>query len=210
MRLSPITELDDDAAALRDRILGPQADPPPPFLMWAHNLGIGQLIEDLGAYCRDRARFPRKLRILSMMVAARYHDSASCWNAHIEEAIELGLPRECMDRLARRQEPGFIAEDERVFFAFARELVEEHFVSERTYAEALALFGEPALLDIVGCVGSFTISSWALNAFQVPIRDDLGEPFPDVAGFAPARPERLDPAQAGSEPGSEPAGSEPA
>ncbi|MFJ4617002.1 carboxymuconolactone decarboxylase family protein [Streptomyces sp. NPDC088812] len=144
---------------------------------------LAHWVENLGAYCRNRSRFPQRLRELSVLIAARHFDSQAAWNAHIQQAVEEGVPAECLDRLARGEDPAFEAEDERVFHAFAHEMLHDHFVTDETCAAALALFGEDGVLDLIGCVGSFSMSAMMLNTFHVPIRPHLPRPFPDVDGF---------------------------
>jgi hypothetical protein len=66
-----------------------------------------------------------------------------------------GVPAECLDRLARTEDPRFKAEDERIFFQFAHEMLQEHFVSPATFTGALKLFGEDGVLDLIGSIGGF-------------------------------------------------------
>ncbi|MFI6551108.1 carboxymuconolactone decarboxylase family protein [Streptomyces prunicolor] len=184
MRLTPLTTLTPEQTELLETIVGPGVEePPPPFLVWARNMELAHWVENLGAYCRNESRFPQRLRELSVLIVGRHFDSQSAWNAHYEQAIAEGVPAECLDRLARGEDPGFKAEDERLFHAFAHEMLEDHFVSEETYGAALALFGEDGLLDLIGCVGSFSMSAMMLNTFQVPLRDHLPRPFAEIDGF---------------------------
>jgi 4-carboxymuconolactone decarboxylase len=184
MRLTPLTELSPEQTTLLETIVGPGAsEPPPPFLVWARNMELAQWVEGLGAYCRNESRHPQRLRELSVLICARHFDSQSAWNAHYEQALAEGVPPECLARLARGEDPGFKAEDERVFHAFAHEMLYDHFVSEATYAEAVALFGENGVLDLIGCIGSFSMSAMMLNIFHVPLRDYLPRPFAEVDGF---------------------------
>lgn len=183
MRLTPLTDLTPEQNALLETIVGPGVEPPPPFLAWARNMELAHWVENLGAYCRNESRFPQRLRELSVLIVGRHFDSQSAWNAHYEQAVAEGVPAECLDRLARGENPEFKAEDERLFHAFAHEMLEEHFVSAETYAAALALFGEDGLLDLIGCVGSFSMSAMMLNAFQIPLREYLPRPFAEIDGF---------------------------
>lgn len=186
MRLPELGELTPRQIEILETTLGLKPDDrlPPPFLVWARDPGLAYWVEGLGAYCRNQSKHPQRLRELSVLIAARHFESQSAWNAHYEAAIEHGVPAECLDRLARDEDPDFTAQDERVFYAFAHEMLDEHFVSDATYAEALELFGEDGLLDLIGCIGSFSMSAMMLNAVQLPLRPELGRPFPGVDGFA--------------------------
>ncbi|MFF4253839.1 carboxymuconolactone decarboxylase family protein [Streptomyces sp. NPDC001663] len=184
MRLTPLTSLTPEQKELLTAIVGPRVEePPPPFLAWARNMELAHWVEHLGRYCRNESRFPQRLRELSVLIAGRHFDSQSAWNAHYEQAIAEGVPAECLDRLARGEAPEFKAEDERVFHAFAHEMLYDHFVTDETYAEAMALFGEQGVLDLIGCIGSFSMSAMMLNIFQIPLREYLPRPFPEIDGF---------------------------
>ncbi|MGW0869201.1 carboxymuconolactone decarboxylase family protein [Streptomyces sp. NPDC002740] len=183
MRLTPLTSLTAEQTALLETIVGPGVEPPPPFLAWARNMELARWVENLGAYCRNESRFPQRLRELSVLIAGRHFDSRSAWNAHYEQAVDAGVPAECLDRLARGEDPGFRAEDERVFHAFAHEMLYDHFVTDDTYAAAVALFGEEGVLDLIGCIGSFSMSALMLNTFRIPLRDYLPDPFPEIDGL---------------------------
>ncbi|MEU1180882.1 carboxymuconolactone decarboxylase family protein [Streptomyces sp. NPDC005820] len=187
MRLSPLhkSDLTPRQIEILHSTLGlsPEDELPPPFYVWARHPELAYWVEGLGAYCRSRSKHPQRLRELSVLIVARHFDSQSAWNAHIEQAVAEGVPAESLDRLARGEDPKFEAQDERLFHAFAREMLEDHFVSQETYDAALALFGEDGLLDLIGCIGSFSMSALMLNTVQLPLRTYLPRPFQEVDGF---------------------------
>ncbi|MDT0144525.1 hypothetical protein [Microbacterium sp. PRC9] len=180
MRLSPIPSLDEGQKALLATLVGADVPPPPPFLMWAHNLDVAHWVEGLGDYCRNASRLDPRLRVLSMLIPGRHFRSGSMWNAHSEEALRLGFTQDSLDRLARGEDPRFAHEDERIFHAFAVQTLAGRGVDDDTYSATVTLLGEEGLLDAIGCLGSFSLSCMALNAFQVAINPQLGWPFDDV------------------------------
>lgn len=52
------------------------------------------------------------------------------------------------------------------------------------------MLGEAGLIDLIGCLGNFSMLAMLLNAFQVDLQP-VEPPFPDVRGFAhvPAEPD---------------------
>ena len=180
MRLSTIETMSPQVNDILERTLGPGAIPPPPFVVWAHSPGLCDWVEGLGAYCRDSAELPKRLRLLSMLITGRHFDSPFMWMAHYEEGISEGLSTASLDRLARHEDPHFEREDEQVFFEFARQTLEEHRVSDDLYARAIGLFGEAGVTDAIGCIGSFSMSALMLNVFQVELPAEWGQPFDDV------------------------------
>jgi 4-carboxymuconolactone decarboxylase len=186
MRLSPLDELSPEQVELlkSTRKRGPDEGPlPEPFRVWARDPGLAYWVEGLGHYCRTENKHSQRLRELSVLIAGRHFDSPSAWNAHYQQAIELGVSADALARLARGEDPQFEAEDERVFYAFAHEMLHDHYVSPSTWDAAIGLFGEDGVLDLIGCIGSFSMSAMMLNAVQLVLNPHLGDPFPDMRGF---------------------------
>ena len=183
MRLGPLTELSPEQAELSARITARRGGTRGPFLVWLRSPGLCERVEALGAYCRFESALPLHLRELSLLVAARHFDAQYSWNAHVEKAVEAGLDRAAVQRLARGEEPEFPDPDAALLHRFAAEVLETHFVSDDTFAAALAAFGEQGLVDLIGALGNFSMLAMLLNTFQVDLQPDREPPFPDVSGF---------------------------
>ena len=54
----------------------------------------------------------------------------------------------------------------------------------RPCAWPLAEWGEAGLVDIIGCLGNFSMLAMLLNTFQVDLNPGDQPPFPDVRDFA--------------------------
>ncbi len=179
MRELSITELDDEAQALATRVLGDYT-PPPPFWIWAQSMGLAEHCEPLGAYCRKESKLPVRLRELSVLIVGRHNRAPFAWWAHYESAIEAGVPRDALDRLAAGEDPAFTAKDEDVAYRFCRTVLEDHVVSDELYAETREVLGIEGLIDLLGCLGSFSMSAWGLNVFKLGIDDGTAWPYPDT------------------------------
>ena len=107
-------------------------------------------------------------------------------DAHVDPALKLGIAPEIVEALATKKTPIFTQEDERVFYAFAMELLETHFVSQKTFDEGMKIFGKQGVVDIVANIGAFVTLAMCLNTFEVDLQPDRTPPFPDIKGFAPA------------------------
>jgi 4-carboxymuconolactone decarboxylase len=69
-------------------------------------------------------------------------------------------------------------------YRFANEVLLSHFVSDETFAAALARFGDSGLVDLIGALGNFALLAMLLNAFQVDLQPGVQPPFPDIKGFS--------------------------
>ena len=182
MRLGPLTELSPEQAELSARITARRGGTRGPFLVWLRSPQLCERVEALGAYCRFESSLPLALRELSLLIAARHFDAQYSWNAHIDKAVEAGVDRAAIERLARGEKPEFPDPDAALLHRFASEVLEEHFVSDETFAEGLDRFGERGLVDLIGALGNFSMLAMLLNACQVDLQA-VEPPFPDVRGY---------------------------
>jgi 4-carboxymuconolactone decarboxylase len=92
------------------------------------------------------------------------------------------VSRESLTALAEHREPHFTSKDEDIVYRFSSEILGDHFVSDATFAEALAELGEQGIVDLIGSLGNFSMLAMLLNACQVDLQA-VEPPFPDVRGY---------------------------
>ncbi|WP_329315067.1 carboxymuconolactone decarboxylase family protein [Streptomyces sp. NBC_01262] len=155
-----------------------------PFRVWLQSPELCERVESLGAFVRFESSLPKHLRELTLLMAARHWDAQYSWNAHVNTAIEAGIPEAAVEAIAERREPVFPDEVDQAFYAFCHELLELHFVTDETFAAALKHFGSQGLVDAVGSLGNFSMLGMCLNAFQVDLQPGRKPPFPDIRGYA--------------------------
>jgi 4-carboxymuconolactone decarboxylase len=165
---------------LSERIAGRRGQTRGPFLVWLQSPGLCDRVEALGAYVRFESVLDLRLRELILLVAARHFDAQYSWNAHVDKAADAGVDRAALQQLAACELPTFTSRDEQVVHAFCSEVLEDHFVSDRTFAEAHELLGSAGVVDIIGALGNFSMLAMCLNAFEVDLQPDREPPFADV------------------------------
>jgi 4-carboxymuconolactone decarboxylase len=184
VRLAPLDQLSSRQAEISERIASRRGGTRGPFLVWLRSPELCERVEALGAYCRFESALPPRLRELTLLIAARHFDAQYSWNAHVDKAVDAGVARESLERLARREQPAFTAADEQLLYHFATEILESHFVSDETFTAGLAAFGEQGLVDLIGSLGNYSMLAMLLNTFQVDLQPNRPAPFPDIRGFA--------------------------
>lgn len=191
MRLPVLTEeeMDPQQQELAARIAGRRGAVRGPFRVWLHSPEMCERAESLGAFARFDCGLPERLRELALLMAARNWDAQYSWNAHVHQAVAAGIPEAAVEAVAERREAVFDDPADRAFYRFCREVLEDHFVSDGTFAAALEHFGAKGLVDTIGALGNFTMLGMCLNAFQVDLQADREPPFPDVRGFGRVAPE---------------------
>jgi 4-carboxymuconolactone decarboxylase len=78
---------------------------------------------------------------------------------------------------------------EQLLYSFATQILRHRFVDQETFDAAHVEWGEAGLVDIIGCLGNFSMQAMLLNTFQVDLKPGDEPPFPDVCGFAKVEPE---------------------
>ena len=181
-------ELSPRQQELAARIAGKRGQVRGPFLVWLQSPELCDRVEALGAFVRYDCSLSEKLREFSILITARFFDAQHSWNAHFDKAVAAGMAPESLRAIAEGRAPQFTANDEKVFYQFCMELLNDHFVSDATFAAAQKEFGNQGLVDTIGCLGNFSMLAFCLNAFQVDLDPSKTPPYPDIRGFARIAP----------------------
>jgi 4-carboxymuconolactone decarboxylase len=188
MRLPALTEFSPRQQQVSDAIAAKRGATRGPFLIWLRSPELAEKVDALGAYCRFDSSINERLRELSLLIAARHFDARYSWNAHHLKAIAAGVRAEAITELAENKVPAFANADEQLLYTFASQVLGDHFVDQETFDAALAEWGEAGVVDIIGCLGNFSMLAMLLNTFEVDLKPGDPEPFPDVRDHAKVVP----------------------
>lgn len=140
-----------------------------PFNAFVHAPDVGRRLASLGAVVRFGTSIDRRLSEVAIItVGARWKAEFEWW-AHARMAREHGVPDGVVHAIGRGEEPQFAADDERTVYAVAHELADIGQVSQPSYDAARDLLGEAGLVELVTLCGYYTMISYLLNAFAVPL-----------------------------------------
>lgn len=140
-----------------------------PFNASLHAPNVGQHVSALGAAVRFGTSIdPRLLEIAIMTVAARWKAEYE-WYAHTRLAREQGVPDAVIDAIAKGADPPFGDAAERTVYTVARQLAEDGHVSQDAYDAAQRLLGDTGMVELVDLCGYYSLVSFVLNAFTVPL-----------------------------------------
>ena len=84
-------------------------------------------------------------------------------------AREHGVAEAVVDAIGRGEDPPFEAADERAVYAVARELGQSGRLDQGTYDAAHRFLGDAGMVELVSLCGYYTLISYLLNAFTVPL-----------------------------------------
>jgi 4-carboxymuconolactone decarboxylase len=140
-----------------------------PFNAFVHAPGVGRRLSSLGAVLRFETSIERRLSELAIItVAARWKAEFEWW-AHARMAREHGVPGDVVDAIGRGEDPPFEADDERVVYTVARQLTTGGQLGQDAFAAAQHLLGQAGVVELVSLCGYYSLVSYLLNAFTVPL-----------------------------------------
>ena len=120
-------------------------------------------------YLNESAIAPR-LTEFAILIAARRWTNNWEFNAHSTAAATAGLKPEIIAAVADGRRPDQMADDEALVWEFSAELQDNQSVSDRTYARALAKFGEPGIVELASIQGYYTYLAMVMNAARVGVQ----------------------------------------
>jgi 4-carboxymuconolactone decarboxylase len=123
----------------------------------------------MGTYLRFGNTLPRALSEFAVILQARRWTQEYEWYVHAGDARTAGLPEDIIQAVAEGRRPEKMTDDQEIIYEFGRELNENRAVTDRTYARAVARFGEQGVMDLVGLNGFYTLISMALNVGRTPL-----------------------------------------
>lgn len=187
-RLTPLTRerMTPEQAAVADAILsGPRgAAPRPdgslggPFDPMLRSAGLADIAQQLGAFCRyGTSLSPQLSELAIIMTGKRWHAQIE-FHGHARLAREAGLPDAVIEAIRVGAPPPMETDEQRVVYAVVTEFFATSQVSDATYAQALALFGERGIAEICGIVGYYTLVAMLLNTFDVDFPAGVTPPLP--------------------------------
>jgi 4-carboxymuconolactone decarboxylase len=159
---------------------GPRGAVRGPLAVWLMSPDLADKAQSLGAFCRYGTSLPPRLSELAILVTGAHWQAGYEWFAHAPIAIAAGVAPATVEATRQNQLPVNLPDDERLVHAFASEMWQQRRVSDSTYQAAKALFGEQAVVELVGLLGYYGLISMTIVAFDVPLPPGTPAPFAGV------------------------------
>jgi len=124
------------------------------------------LNREMSNYLRSNS-LPGRLRQMIVLRTIRNWGAKFPWVVQVHNSLKEGLEQSIIDAIDEGQDPALTSPKDIAAFQLCKELVQTHQVSDKTYKQALELFGENGVADIVVTTGFFTMVSFTANAFDI-------------------------------------------
>jgi 4-carboxymuconolactone decarboxylase len=167
LALPPLDQLEPGQRTIHDEILATRGNLDGPFLAWLRSPGLADPAQKLGAFCRYGTSMSLlESELIILLVAARYQCPAE-QSIHEPIACKAGLKPGLIAQIRRGELPVLPTPRLQLLATLARELLHSDRIPQPTYDQAREVFGETALVEIVGIVGYYALVAYTLNAFEM-------------------------------------------
>ncbi len=120
----------------------------------------------LGTHIRFETSLDGYVREFAVLVTCGTLECEYEWSAHEKQLRELGGTDQTVNAV-RDRNPAALSEQDRIVYAVVTEILENHRISDGTYAQARERFSEAQLLELLGTVGYYAMLACVLNGFEV-------------------------------------------
>lgn len=157
---------------------GPETPVTGPLAWASYNPYVGTALLELHDGSVNQGTLDTGVRELAILVACRATNYSLEWNAHQGQALNGGISEEAIDSVRNGSSIAGLTETEQVVIQFGRELVGEHRMSSKTFADAVDLFGERGTMDLVAVMMTYAVSGfYAIAVDEHPPGQTLLEPL---------------------------------
>jgi 4-carboxymuconolactone decarboxylase len=143
-----------------------------PFNAYVTAPEVGRRLSSLGATLRFSTSIERRLIEIAIITTGARWQAEFEWWAHASMAREHGVADAVVDAIGRGEEPPFESDDERAVYTVARQLSEGGHLDQEAYDAAHRFLGDAGMVELVSLCGYYTLVSFLLNAFAVPLPPD--------------------------------------
>ena len=142
---------------------GPRGEVRGPFLALLRSPGLAHTVQQVGEYLRFRSPLDRRIAEMATLMAARHWTQQYEWQSHYKHAMKAGLNPAIAQAIAEGRRPAGMAADEKALHDLLSEVLHNKSVSDTTYARAVKIFGEQAVIELITVAGYYAMLAMILN-----------------------------------------------
>jgi 4-carboxymuconolactone decarboxylase len=134
-----------------------------------------------------KSALPHDLWELTILMVGREWTAQFEWWTHSTQAVMVGLPADAVEAIRVGKTPKFSNPGQEATYHYLVELLQDHKVSDETYAQLRTIIGSRQLVEMTSLAGYYTGVAMHLVAHNIPLRSDVKPPLPELAQQFPGR-----------------------
>ena len=175
----PLDKMTAAQRTVADAIMsGPRKRMSGPFNAWLRSPELADRLQKVGEYVRFNTSLDKRINEMAILMTAHAWGTQYEWYAHAPLAIKAGLDPAVVAAIGAGRKPDNMKDDEAIVWEFTTQLRRDHSVDDAIYARALEKFGERGIMDIIGIMGYYDITSMTLITMQAGAPNDSVKPLP--------------------------------
>jgi 4-carboxymuconolactone decarboxylase len=168
-KLDPATMNPAQKAVVDEIVAGKRGRFGGPFELLIRAPEVCRHLSRLGEYLRWGSSLSPALSELAICLTARHMRADYEWHAHAPLAVEGGVPAPALEAIRTGANPQFQAQDQALVYRLVGELIDTKRLSDASFAEGIAAFGEQGVVELGTIIGYYTAIGNALNVFEVAL-----------------------------------------
>jgi 4-carboxymuconolactone decarboxylase len=162
---------------------GPRGGVVGPFIAALRSPECMRRLQHFGAYLRYDSNIPPRLRETTILLTARRWRQDYEWWTHVDLARKAGVPDSTIDAIRTGNPPASPSPEEAMLFELCTALFDDGRVPDALYARALAVLGEPGVIDLICVVGYYSTLAIIMNATDTALPEGAVAPeWGSIAG----------------------------
>jgi len=137
-----------------------------PSGIWMHSTKMTSVQRECNRLLRQENGFGARLTELAILVAARETNHQFEWTVHEPEALKSGLEQDIIDIVKYHRPTDGLAQIEKLFIDFGRQLLREKRVDPELYAAAEKTLGRTGIVNLAALIAGYVMTGIMLNAFD--------------------------------------------
>jgi len=151
-----------------------------PFGIWLRTPALAEKAMVLGDHLRAELALPQRLQEIAVLTVARHWTAQYEWFAHARHAERLNVPAELIEAIRAGRAPSIADARDAMVYRLTSEMLESRALSDATYRDAVGLFGEQTVVDLITTVGFYVMVAVVLVGFRVDIPGNPAAPLPEL------------------------------
>ena len=147
---------------------GPRGGFRGPYGPLLYSAETGNRMQKLGEHLRYNSSLPPRLSEYAILITGRFGTANYEWSMHRPQAIKAGLAESIIEDLLHNKRPEGMQPDEGAIYDFCTALHKKHTITDALFEQAVSLFGEQGIVDLIGLCGYYTMIAMVLNVAEIP------------------------------------------